>query len=269
MDELDRLVAAVRENPKYREISESLVRRVGAQELANTRSWKDAVKATRSKLHQVGGAYQEGGIRYPAWIEALESLPRDLHHPESMDFCRRMMAAHASTKERLPLLDSFYMETLAAAAPLHSLLDVACGLNPLALAWMPAAADMEYYACDIYEDMVDFLKRFFGHFGVTGRAWVCDLTAKIPAQPAQVALALKTIPCLEQLDKRIGPRLLEGLPADMLLVSFPARSLGGRGKGMPEFYAAHFQELVEGQDWQVQRFLFSTELAFAVQKPAR
>lgn len=266
MDDLDRLVAAVRENPKYREISESLVRRVGAQELANTRNWKDAVKATRSKLHQVGGAYQEGGIRYPAWIEALEDLPRDLHHPEARDFCRRMMAAHASTKERLPLLDSFYAETLAAAAPLRSLLDVACGLNPLALAWMPAVDGIQYHACDIYGDMVDFLNRFFAHFQVDGRAWVCDLTAEIPAQPAQVALALKTIPCLEQLDKRIGPRLLEGLPADTLLVSFPARSLGGRGKGMPEFYEAHLRELIEGRGWAVQRFLYSTELAFVIRK---
>lgn len=266
MDDLERLVAAVRENPKYRAISEGLVRRVAAQELANARGWKDAVKATRGKLHQVGGAYQEGGIRYAAWIDGLERLPRDLQHPDARDFCRRMMALHASTKERLPLLETFFAETLASSAPLRSILDVACGLNPLALAWMPVAAGIEYHACDIYEDMVDFLNRFFAHFAVDGRAWVCDLTAEIPAQPAQVGMVLKTIPCLEQLDKRIGPRLLEGLQADTLLVTFPARSLGGRSKGMPEFYEAHLRELVEGHGWDVEKLLYPTELAFIIRK---
>lgn len=266
MDDLDRLVEAVRENPKYRAIDEGLVRRVGAQELAKGRGWKEAVKSARGKLHQVGGAYQEGGIRYAAWAEEMERLPHDLGHPDARDFCRRMMAQHASTKERLPLLDVFYQDTLAGAAPLTSLLDVACGLNPLALAWMPAAANVEYTACDIYTDMVEFLNRFFVHFGVRGRAFVCDLTATVPDVPVQAALALKTIPCLEQLDKNIAPRLLDGLRAETLLVSFPARSLGGRNKGMPEFYEAHLRDLLHGKDWNVQKFAYSTELAFVMCK---
>lgn len=266
MDDLDRLVEAVRENPKYRVIDEGLVRRVGAQELAKGRGWKEAVKAARSKLHQVGGAYQEGGIRYAAWAEELQRLPSDLCHPDARDFCRRMMAQHASTKERLPLLDMFYQDTLAGEAPLRSIVDVACGLNPLALAWMPAAEDVEYIACDIYTDMVDFLNRFFAHFGVRGRAFVRDLTATVPDAPAQVALALKTIPCLEQLDKSIAPRLLDGLRAETLLVSFPARSLGGRSKGMPEFYEAHLQDLLQDKEWRVQKFEYSTELAFVIKK---
>lgn len=266
MDDLDRLVEAVRENPKYRAIDEGLVRRVGALELAKGRGWKEAVKAARSKLHQVGGAYQEGGIRYAAWAEEMQRLPRDLTHPEARDFCRRMMAQHASTKERLPLVETFYQDTLAGAAPLRSLLDVACGLNPLALAWMPAAEDVEYTACDIYADMVEFLNCFFAHFGVRGRAFVCDLTVAVPDASAQVALALKTIPCLEQIDKSIAPRLLDGLQAGTLLVSFPARSLGGRSKGMPEFYEAHLRDLLRGKDWDVQKFAYSTELAFVIEK---
>lgn len=268
MDDLDRLVEAIRENAKYRAMDEGLVRRVGAQELASGRGWKEAVKAARGKLHQVGGAYQEGGIRYPAWLEELERLPRDLQHPAARDFCRRMMARHASTKERLPLLERFFADTLAAEAPVQSLLDVACGLNPLALAWMPAAADVTYTACDVYADMVDFLNRFFAHFGVRGAAHVCDLTAGVPAEVAQVALVLKTIPCLEQVEKHVGPRLLDGLNAGTLLVSFPARSLGGRGKGMPQFYEAHLREMLADRPWQVERYAYETEIAFVLRKTA-
>ncbi len=266
MDDLERLVEAIRENAKYRAIDAGLVRRVGAHELAKGRGWKEAVKAARGKLHQVAAAYQEGGMRYAAWLDELERLPGDLQHPDARDFCRRVMAQHASTRERLPLLETFFAETLAGEAPVQSLLDVACGLNPLALAWMPAAADVTYTACDIYEDMVDFLNRFFAHFGVRGAAHVCDLTTAVPSASAQVALALKTIPCLEQVDKSVGARLLDGLNAGTLLVSFPARSLGGRGKGMPQFYEAHLAELLEGRAWPLQRFAYETEIAFVLRK---
>lgn len=265
-DDLDRLVEAVRAGAKYQAVSIELVRRVGAQELAKGLRLKEAVKATRNKIHQVGGAYQEGGIPYAAWRRELSGLPRDLHSPAVMDFCRLAMAAHASTRERLPVLEQFYNQALAGLPPLESLLDAACGLNPLALPWMPLAPGAAYFACDIYQDMVDFLNAFFEHMQVNGEAVVCDLTAEIPTRPAQLALVLKTLPCLEQLDKSIGPRLLDGLNVDWLLVTFPARSLGGRSKGMPEFYEAHFRELVAPRGWQLASFEFASELAFRVEK---
>jgi 16S rRNA (guanine(1405)-N(7))-methyltransferase len=264
--DIDQLVTEVSANPKYAVISEELVRRVGAQELAKGRSFKEAIKATRNKLHQVGGAYQEGGIRYSSWIDELERLPGDLRDPSVQDFCRHMMVQHVSSKERLPILETFFARSLASLAPVRSVLDVACGLNPLAMPWMPLREGAEYYACDIYTDLVEFLNLFFQHFGIHGEASVCDLTAQIPRQPAQVVFLLKTLPCLEQLDKTISARLLAGVRAENLLVSFPSHSLGGRSKGMPEFYEAHFRETVQEEGWEIEKVEFSTELAFVVKK---
>ena len=81
-----------------------------------------------------------------------------------------------------------------------------------------------------------------------------------------MALILKTIPCLEQLDKTAGLRLLETIQAEHILVSFPVHSLGGRSKGMVENYEARFHALVQGKRWAIQRFEFATELAFLVTK---
>ena len=52
----------------------------------------------------------------------------------------------------------------------------------------------------------------------------------------------------------------------MVVISFPARSLGGRSKGMVDNYADHFAELIAGQPWQVTRFDFPTELVFRVMR---
>ncbi len=264
---LEKLVETVRRGARYRDISVDLVRRVGGQELERGRSLKEAVKATRSKLHQVGGAYLEAPIPYLRLKAELQSLPHDPHDPALQAFCRRVLQLHASTRERQPVMERFFNETLAALAPLHPVLDLACGLNPLAVPWMPLAEGASYFACDVYGGMVDFVNCFQTHVGLSGEAMVCDLFRGVPPQqPVQVALLLKTIPCLEQVEKEIGLRLLAGIQAGHILVSFPAHSLGGRSKGMARNYEAHFREMVSGEAWKIQRFEFPGEIAFLINK---
>lgn len=263
---LEELVIAVRRGARYRTIHEDLIRRVGAQELEKRSSFKEAVKTTRSKLHQIGGAYLESGTSFDGWRDKLADLPPLVTDPLMLKFCRQAMAQHASTRERLPILEEFFHQVLAPLGEIHSVLDLACGLNPLALAWMPLADDVVYHACDIYQDMLDFVSQFLSHCGVENHISMCDLSVACPPQTVQVAFLLKTIPCLEQLDKSIGLRLLDDISAEHLLVSFPARSLGGRAKGMVQNYENHFNQLVAGRGWKIQRFEYSTELAFLVSR---
>ena len=81
-----------------------------------------------------------------------------------------------------------------------------------------------------------------------------------------MALLLQTIPCLAQVDKEAGRRLLDGVNAPVVLVSFPVQSLGGREKGMMEHYERHFYELVAGRPWQIDRFVFNTELVYRLRR---
>ena len=263
---LDQLISAVQANPRYRAIDPGLIGAIGQEELLKRRSFKEAVKATRNKLHQVGGAYQENRIDYPRLASELAELPAHASNPAVQDYCRQVMAQHASTRERLPILERFFNETLQSLAPVTSILDLACGLNPFALPWMPLAAGATYDACDIYQDMTGLIQQFFTHLGQAGAVTVTDLMAGTPTQPVQVALLLKTLPCLEQLDKGIAPRLLAQINAPHLLISYPARSLGGQSKGMVANYEAQFRELCAGQPWTIQRFEFPSELVFLVSR---
>lgn len=266
-EDLDRCVQAVRQSTKYGAIDEGLVQSLVKIELSKGLREKEAIKAVRSKLHQIGSAYQEKPIGYAQLIRQLDALPRDLANPEVRAFCQNTMNLHTSTRERLGFLEAFYRETLAGLGPIHSLLDLACGLNPLALPWVPLTKDARIEACDIYTDMVDFLNHFFAHAGLDGHAFPCDLTRQIPDRPVHLALLLKTIPCLEQVDKTIGKMLLKGIQAEHMLVSFPVHSLGGRGKGMRLNYDQHFQELILGLSWKVARFDFPGELVYRLSRP--
>jgi len=264
--DLDFLVRQVQSLAKYSRVSPELIRSLMVRELAKRPNTKEAVKSVRSKLHQVGTAYQEKLLPYADWTEELATLSADLHDPAALAFLQRILPAHSSTRERMPILPRFFTECLADLGEINSVLDIACGLNPLAIPWMPLKLGVTYTACDIFTDMVDFINTFFKHFQLNGRALLADVTQVIPTTQADLVLILKTIPCLEQMDKEAGRRLLTGLDAPNLLVSFPARSLRGRSKGMPRYYEQHFHELVAGRAWHITRFEFPGEIAFLVQK---
>lgn len=261
VEELVRLVAA---GAGYHGLAPELIAAVGRRELAKRRSLKEAVKATRSKLHQVAGAYfprQE----YERWLVLLRGAAAD-GREALKSACWEIMSAHASTRERLPVLDKLYSRSLGEGAAITSVLDVACGLNPLAIPWMPLAPGAEYHAYDVYPDLAAFLIEALPLLGVRGIAHVADVTASPPQERAEVALVCKALPCLEQLDKAAGSRLLDALHVERLLVTYPVRSLGGRGKGMAVTYDAQMRRLLEGRGWAVSRYDFSTELAFVIEK---
>jgi 16S rRNA (guanine(1405)-N(7))-methyltransferase len=126
---------------------------------------------------------------------------------------------------------------------------------------------IEYYAYDIYHGMMDFLQAWLGIMHVGGNAQVRDMIQTCPTQPADVAFLLKAIPCLEQVDKAAGHRLLSELHASNLVVSFPIQSLGGRSKGMLDHYETHFYKLLGNElRWEVKKLVFDTELVFVVRK---
>jgi 16S rRNA (guanine(1405)-N(7))-methyltransferase len=265
-EQLKKLVQQVQEGAKYRFIHKDLVENIARNEITKGRSWKGTVKAVRNKLHQVGGAYQPLGIDYEQLTSELKSLPHDMQTPEAKRFFIQTMGLHASTRERLLILDQFFHETLAPLAPIHSVLDVACGLNPLALAWIPLSESVEITVCDIYTDQMEFLNAYFEHFHINGKATCCDLTQQIPSEKAQIGFVLKTIPCLEQIDKSIGSKIIQNLQCENLLVSFPSQSLTGKQKGMRQFYSEHFQTLLKDTNLKSTTFSFQNEQAFLIQK---
>ncbi len=261
---LEELAVAVQESAKYRHVSPDLIRRLGGCELAKRRSLKEAIKETKNTLHQIAGAYLDSTPRYDRRLAELRAAANS---EEIRTVCRTMMGEHASTRERLPYLDAFYSTALADIPAVHSVLDVACGLNPLALPWMPFAQNprIRYTASDLYADMMDFLNDFFLCLGVEGRAEVQD-SALPPPSTADVALVLKFLPVLEQTEKGTAGAWLRGLNTRYVLVSFPTKSLSGRGKGMAEYYEGWFRELMQSESWTFQRCLFPNELCFLIEK---
>ena len=131
---------------------------------------------------------------------------------------------------------------------------------------MPITQKTRYFAVDIYSDLTTFLDSFLRIIEQPGAAREHNIIGTVPDVEVDVALVLKTIPCLEQVDLTVGRRLLEGLRA---------RSYAGIVPGSKPWWpkSRHGRELqrplcrpVQGHDWKIERFLFATELVFRVTK---
>jgi len=264
--QVSELLAKVLSKSKYSRVHDGLIESLIRDELGKRDNEKEILKAVTAKLHQVGAAYFERSPAYERWLEKLADCPRDVHSAEAKALCAGLMGAHSSTRERLPIMDEFFHTALAGIAPVESILDLACGFNPLALDWMPVAAEIQYFGCDIFSDMTDFLNKFYRHMKLKGEFFTCDLTAMQFTRHARVAFLLKTLPCLEQIEKDISAEILERIPADYLLISYPVRSLGGHAKGMGKTYETQFNNLAARMKWDFERFEFESELVFLVKK---
>jgi len=262
--DLDSLVTTVLESAKNRHVSPDVIRQFGEKELASQASLKAAIKETKNRLHQAAGAYLDRAPNYDRWRTELSAAANEAEiHELSVSWMR----SHSSTRERLTILDSFYKRTLHSLGRIDSVIDIACGLNPLAVRWMGLADGFHYTAYDLYSDMTEFLTEYFSRLGIDGKAFCFNCAVSPPPHRfVDLALILKFLPVLEQMDKGGTLNWLRQIDAAAMLISFPTRSLGGKGKGMARNYEARFLEMVSGENWRIEKFEFDGELCFLVDK---
>jgi 16S rRNA (guanine(1405)-N(7))-methyltransferase len=262
----DSILKTVLEKPSYQSIHSGFINRILEQEIQRRNSSKEVLKAVLSRLHQLTSGYLVKKTNYDSWVEELGHLPHDLNSPHLRNFCTQKMREHASTRERIPILENFFQQTLSSLAPIQSMLDVGCGLNPLAIPWMLVNSHVKYMGVDIFGKMIDFLNHFIKHVAIQGEIICGDILKPDALKPAQLVLALKMLPLLEKIEKGISQTWLDSLPAEHVLVSYPIASLSGRSKGMRRNYANQFAQLIQGKKWKVQLFDFPSELAFLIHK---
>ncbi|HUG15109.1 MAG TPA: hypothetical protein VMM78_08820 [Thermomicrobiales bacterium] len=263
------VLARVAASRRYRWVTEEVTRRLALEEIPHARNVADAEKRTKRRLHQIFGAYT-GQADYTRLLLGIAE-GREQGDDALRAACRAAMAQHASTRERLPILDELYARVLEVTGVPATLVDVACGLNPLALPWMGLGQDARYVAYDIDSGLLGLVAGFLDLMGVEHRVEPRDIVVSPPDDACDVMLLLKTVPCLDQQDPRAALRVMQASRARHVVVSFPTQSLGGRGKGMARTYRARFDELmaaIEGPIARIEELELVGELVFVIEAGA-
>jgi 16S rRNA (guanine(1405)-N(7))-methyltransferase len=262
---LEKTISAVASSKKYGSICADTIRRIATRELAAHGTVKAATKATKRRLHQIYGAF-EGEVDYEEAYRQLEAAYQAGSDDEIKTACRQLLVLHSSTRERLPILEEFYGAIFGLTGLPNSILDLGCGLNPLAWPWMGLSAGVRYLALDIDRARVRFLNQYLALAGLEPLARCQDVLSQPPFGEADLALILKLSPTLERQEAGATLRLIEQIRVPYVVVSFAVASLGGREKGMAEQYQAQFVDWLDGHQWPVETLTFETELAFVVCK---
>jgi 16S rRNA (guanine(1405)-N(7))-methyltransferase len=256
------IVDGLRASRRYGSISVPALVRVARWSVGAHKGRQAALKAAKRKLHQAYGAYLSPGAVASAERAAELLSEGRLDEAEQRALCRDVLSRHASTAERLPFLDRFYADLTAGLPPVRSVLDLACGLNPFALPWMDLPAGASYLAVDVDERLARAFDRLGLAWPVELQGVAHDLAGGPPETGADLVLLLKAIPCLEHQEPGAGKRLLRSLEGPVVVVSFPARSLGGREKGMRETYDRMLREMVEGSGRNLEVRSYPTETVY-------
>lgn len=262
----DSLADEVLKGKNFHGIDRTLVLQLAERECRLSDNRKEIIKNVKSKLHQVSAVYR-GDRKRPAALMAVVVGLSELDDPQTLkEACRELLQEHVSAQERLPFLEDFYGEIFSRLPRIDSVLDLACGFNPFAIPWMPLEENFVYEAYDVYEDMIRLINAFFSARRIQGSAKQVNLIETFPESPAELTFLLKTVPCLEQLDKNAGRQILARIGSPFAVVSFPARSISGRSKGMPKNYEAHFLDICDPAVWNIQKLPFSYELVFLLER---
>lgn len=271
------VVAAIKASRKYHAIGEETIRALVEQAAPEHRKRKALEKAVRRRLHGIAASHL-GDPDYEALRrELLDARARGDEGAERAA-CERALQQHLSTRERWPYLAGFYAAIFEHTGVPETLLDLACGLGPLALPWMRLPASARVLAYDLQEPRVAMLDAYLRARG-QGGAELRDIVLRPPTERGDVALLLKELHRLQRNYPKPRPKAeprpekdepgsswanwLASIPARHLVVSLPAFSAHG-GRSLVERYREMMARLLDGRSWGVHELSFEHEVVFCL-----
>jgi len=228
-DTVQALIAKVLDTKKYRYsgLNPDTIEDLIYKEAPHHTTPKQILKAVRRKLHNIVAPYL-GEPNYAALKKDLQQIEdASLHSPDLISFCQHVLSQHASTAERIPVMSEFYSRLFSTVGQPQSILDLACGLHPLAFPWMGLPTTVNYHAYDIIQPRIDFINQFFTKLGMKPLAENRDILVNPPTQHADLGLFFKEAHRFEKRQPGCNQAFWDSLKVSCLAVSLPARNLSG------------------------------------------
>lgn len=251
---MDSLLKTIKQKPELRGITDTIVKREITNfqkkhklQLTNLtrREQRIIVKEIRAELRKYVGQYRASTKNRELLLERNKPIA--------------LLKTHTSTAERLssyPLLKKIIRELNP-----KSILDIGCGLNPLAL----ADPHYTYYAADINEEELSLIKRFFKKNNIRGKTFVYDLSNPTKTLPkADCCLLLKVLDIIANHNQTLIKKILETIPARTIIVSFATHKLSGKPMNLPQ--RVWFEKLLHQESYIHTRIKTENEIFYIIKR---
>lgn len=242
---------------KYSDICPDTVRNAFMEQTKRHGKLKDADKAARAHLHAITGAF--------ITPDELKSAKKAVHEwmAGDEDAFFRAIINHSSTRERAEIANELYARAFSACEKVETILDLACGINPIFLGKMGYT---NVLGLDIHAGCAELINECAGFFGWKTRARAQDLILNPPIEEADITLMMKLLPVLETQKAGAAKALLEAVRSRYMLVTFPTQTLGGKKVGMEKHYTEWFEAKIPENIHVIDRFVIGNELAYTLER---
>lgn len=264
--DLPKLIDEIKSSRKYRGagIPDETVADILRQELVRHDKPSEALRSAKAILHNVMAPYL-GDPDYGQAQSTLDAAFASGNPDTVQQAAREILAQHDSTRERLSYLAEFYAAIREACPSIHTVIDLACGLNPFALPWMGLPADTAYHAYDIHQPRVDLINHFFHRMGLAALAEARDVLVNPPQVEADAAFLFKEAHRMEKRRKSASRLLIQSLRARVIFISLPNRSLDGR-RDLSGRMQRLIEEIFEGQPGSLHSAEFPGETLYWLER---
>lgn len=263
--ELEGWIGELRDGRKYRTLAlpDSTLKDLILQELPRRKSKAEVMQVARKKLHNLIAPYL-GDPDYPqAELDLNKAFQQD-DRDAVRRICLGLLAGHASTRERILVMEEFYRQLFAFTGKPQVILDLACGLNPFAIPWMGLEDGVQYHAFDIHQPRVELINRFMQGWGLEPLACQQDILVEPPQIRADIAFFFKEAHRFEQRQHGCNRAFWQALDVKYLLVSLPTRNLTGQ-HSLLDRQRSLVSNTLKGLNWKVEELVFQDEMVFCIQ----
>ncbi len=208
----------------------------------------------RRRLHQICGIYSNSK-QYEKYLNDLCDAPQS---PQAL---LKILETHSSTRERLNILDDFYAYIFSKIGDVKTIIEPACGMNPLTYPFMKTNA--RYTGYDIDSGLINFVQKTLKPLNLEDKIHVesKDIYEDMDLS-CDACFLFKLVPLLEQQKKGSTEELLSKIKAKFIVVTFPTKSIGNNEKGMEKFYSEFFEGVLNKLNLNFEKKSFENELVY-------
>lgn len=266
MEDKDEILNQVKDNKKYRTISDEIVMQEIDNYLKknpNERLNKSMIKEIRKNLHRLYSSYLRGDKNKR--LKLLEGLRKD---PNDLEIIRKILKTAASAKERLDDYPEIYQNIFEITKKPMTIIDLGCGLNPISIPFM-GLDDLTYHAYDIDHEDIKFLNEFFKIKNIDGKAEILDAKnidqiKKLPS--SDIVFMFKLLDLINTKNDKPGEELIKVLmnKTRFIVASFATKTLGGRPMNLPR--RKGFELMLKRNDLRFKTIDTRNEIFYIIEK---
>jgi 16S rRNA (guanine(1405)-N(7))-methyltransferase len=158
----------------------------------------------------------------------------------------------------------FYQQLFQSTGIPNTLLDLACGLHPLALPWMNLPVSTQFHAYDILQPRIDLINQFFQKLGMPVLAENRDILVEPPSLQANLGLFFKEAYRFDKRQPGCNQAFWAQLKVDILAVSLPAQNLSGTHSLLDQHRRLVLENLPAHK--RVSELIIENEIIFLIEK---